>query len=282
MPEINLFSNPFDSIRCQDDTGEWWSARELMPLMGYDKWERFVDAIDRARVAASNSGESPDWHASRLREPVATRGNAPDTVRVNYRLTRYGAYLVAMNGDPRKDEIAKAQTYFAFKTRQAETAVPAPRRELSNRDLARMVIEEADRADRAELALGIVAAKVTDLEPDAARARRTIDADGVCLVRTVAKRFGLKEKSLREFMYAERLLIRGGASHNEPYARHVQSGHFEVKTRAVEIDHDGPPTMRSTTFITPKGEALLWKRLYEAGYVRSPQMPPAQPELISA
>lgn len=114
------------------------------------------------------------------------------------------------------------------------------------------------------------------LEPDAARARRTLDADGLVLVGTVAKRFGIKEKALREFLFAEQLLIRTGTRRNEPYARYVESGHFELKTRLIEIDPDRAPEERSTTYVTPKGEALIWRRLHAAGLVSSPTMPGEQ------
>ncbi|MGO1054511.1 phage antirepressor KilAC domain-containing protein [Crossiella sp. CA198] len=129
----------------------------------------------------------------------------------------------------------------------------------------------ADALDRTEAA----EQRAAELEPDAARARRTMDADGLALVGTVAKRFGITEKALRQFLYAEGLLIRGGERHNEPMARYVQSGHFELKIRLVG-DH---LLERNTTFVTPKGEALIWKRLYDAGYVRSPQAPPVQLQL---
>lgn len=123
-------------------------------------------------------------------------------------------------------------------------------------------------------------AQVAELAPDAARARRTIDADGLALVGTVAKRFGIKERSLREFLFAEGLLIRDGTRRNEPYATYVQSGHFELKTRLVGDDPDRAPVERSTTYVTPKGEALIWKRLFDAGYVTSPRMPEQQLVLL--
>jgi len=113
-------TSPFDAIRQDDERGEHWTARSLMRLLGYTKWERFESSIDRARAAIENSGQSADAHASRLREAFAR------TERSNYRLTRYGAYMVAMNGDPRKAEVAAAQTYFAVKAREAEIAQSTP------------------------------------------------------------------------------------------------------------------------------------------------------------
>lgn len=90
MTELGLFSNPFDQIRNQDDTGEWWSARALMPIMGYTKWENFEEAILRGRHAARNSGHEPDQHFSwRQEKLIAGRP------REDWRLTRYGAYLAA-------------------------------------------------------------------------------------------------------------------------------------------------------------------------------------------
>src|SRR5690606_18983801 len=106
--------SPFDSIRQVDDQGEFWSARDLMPLLGYEQWRRFDDALTRAGSAAYNAGHHPDQHFCQLRQKGIGR---PQT---DYRLTRYACYLVAMNGDPRKPEIAAAQTYFAVKTREAE------------------------------------------------------------------------------------------------------------------------------------------------------------------
>jgi DNA-damage-inducible protein D len=87
----------------------------MQPYMGYDKWERFEGVIERAIRAAENTGTYSDQAFSRIREEGT--GGAP---RYDYRLSRAAAYLVAMNGDPNKPQVAAAQTYFAVKTRQAE------------------------------------------------------------------------------------------------------------------------------------------------------------------
>ncbi|MBW4557117.1 MAG: hypothetical protein KME59_14445 [Trichormus sp. ATA11-4-KO1] len=108
-------SSPFDGIRHVADQGEeYWLARELMQLLGYKKWERFIDTIDRAKLGCQNTGVSVQNH-------FTDAGLYTRNVPSDYRLSRYACYLVAMNGDPRKPEIAAAQSYFAVKTHEAET-----------------------------------------------------------------------------------------------------------------------------------------------------------------
>lgn len=109
-------SSPFDQIRRTDAYGrEYWDGREMQPHMGYLKWERWEDAVNRAIRAAVNTGTYSDQAFSRVREEGT--GGAP---RWNYQLSRYAAYLVAMNGDPDKPQVAAAQAYFAARTREAE------------------------------------------------------------------------------------------------------------------------------------------------------------------
>ena len=90
-------------------------------------WEDFRNSIERAKAAIANTGESAHLHASERPELVRSGNNASYVKRLNFKLTRYGAYMVAMNGDPRKPEVAAAQTYFAVQTAKLRLQ-PAPRR----------------------------------------------------------------------------------------------------------------------------------------------------------
>jgi DNA-damage-inducible protein D len=109
-------SSPFDGIRHIDDQGEeYWTARELMPLLGYSRWNEFKAVIERATFACKNTGNNVEINFSGL--TLKSQGRPGQ----DYKLSRYGGYLTAMNGDPRKPEIAAAQSYFVVKTREAET-----------------------------------------------------------------------------------------------------------------------------------------------------------------
>lgn len=110
----------FESIKQTSPYGmEYWSARDLMPLLGYDKWERFDDTIDRAKAACVNAGQVVADHLPGAGKMITVGKGGKREVK-DYALSRFGAYLVAMNGDPRKPEIAAAQVYFAVQTRRAE------------------------------------------------------------------------------------------------------------------------------------------------------------------
>jgi hypothetical protein len=117
--------SPFDSIWQVDGDGkEFWSARDLMGLLGYVKWSRFKDSLDRASFALKTAGHKDSDHIAAAGKMVEI-GSGSKRELLDYNLTRLGCYMVAMNGDPRKPEIAAAQTYFAIKTREAEVIIPA-------------------------------------------------------------------------------------------------------------------------------------------------------------
>ncbi len=110
----------FEGIKKFDENGvEYWEARELLPLLGYEKWEKAEEVIARAARACMNSGQNVDNHFHQTGKMVKIGSNAVRKVR-DYKLDRYACYLIAQNGDPNKPEIAIAQTYFAIQTRRQE------------------------------------------------------------------------------------------------------------------------------------------------------------------
>lgn len=110
----------FDSIRHINEYGqEFWYARELQQALKYTQWRRFVDAIDRAKVACQNSGNDVSEHFAGAGK-TSPMPNGGERVIEDFMLSRYACYLIVQNGDPRKEVIALAQTYFAIKTRQQE------------------------------------------------------------------------------------------------------------------------------------------------------------------
>lgn len=119
--EIMRYSEEtFESIKHLDESGEeYWLARELQSVLEYTQWRRFVDAIDRAKLACQNSGYIIEDHFADVGKMVPLGSHAYRRID-DYRLSRYACYLIVMNGDPRKEVIAVGQTYFAVKTRQQE------------------------------------------------------------------------------------------------------------------------------------------------------------------
>ena len=98
---------------------ECWSARELQKLLGYSKWENFTNVINKAKVACENVGHNVSDHFPDVRKMVAL-GSGSERDIDDVMLTRYACYLIAQNGNPRKEQVAFAQTYFAVQTRKAE------------------------------------------------------------------------------------------------------------------------------------------------------------------
>lgn len=149
-------ASPFDMIRrSRPDGSEYWSARELMPFLGYMQWRRFADAIEQARavVVAEQDDRVADLAFCQYRQELT--GGAP---REDYELSRYAAYLTAMRGDSRKPEIRQALVYFAVKTREAEVR-QAPR-EMTKLEALRAAIESEEARLAAER-------RVAELEPSA-------------------------------------------------------------------------------------------------------------------
>ena len=110
----------FESIKHVDEYGnEYWFARELMKALQYNKWQNFKKVVESAKEACRNSKMNSTEQVTDVSN-LFKAGNGAVKERLDYKLTRYACYLIAQNGDPRKEVIALAQTYFAVQTRKQE------------------------------------------------------------------------------------------------------------------------------------------------------------------
>ena len=261
--------SPFDSIkRIGEDGAEYWSARDLMPLMGYahrGAWQRFDESvISRAKRAASNQGMQVD---NLFIGSYEKTGGRP---REDFKLTRYAAYLVAMNGDPNKPEVAAAQHYFAVQTRVAETQAPtlalpqdyaSALRELANTVEAKELAEKRAQ-EQAELAAKRaleIEAQAPAVEKAAAHTASDDSKGRQAFAREVQQRgyrIGVDIKHAAVYKLLRRrgmLIAEGRHDSNNPTAQAVKNGWAELE-QGVKNGHAW-----SMARLTPAGQDMAWK-----------------------
>lgn len=142
---LQILKTSFDDHvkKIPEEDVDFWFARDLQKLLGYLRWENFLTAIKKAIESCKTTGYSPDDHFRGVTKKVQLGSGAEREV-VDFMLTRYACYLIAQNGDPRKKEIAFAQSYFAIQTRKQELI--EERIQLQERMDARERLRESEKA----------------------------------------------------------------------------------------------------------------------------------------
>jgi DNA-damage-inducible protein D len=232
---------------------ERWSARDLQRLMGYDEWRKFDDTIQRAMSAVTASGLDPLDHFVGAAKVMGT-GRWGNTKVKDYRVTRFGAYHVALAADGRKPEVAAAKTYFAVKTREAELAakpdVTSPEGVLA---LAQHYMAAAQELVNTKKELEIV-------KPKAGKWDVLCNSEGLIDMGAAAKAFhdttgGLGRTKFMDLLRSEKVHFLQVQNPRVPYHEHVQKGRARVKLVPA-----GYKTVEQT-FLTPKGMDWLADRL---------------------
>ena len=186
----------FDSIinTEEKDNIEFWYARDLQIQLGYKRWENFIETIKKAMQSCENAGIEVDNHFREVTKMVQIGSGARRNLQ-DYMLTRYACYLIAQNGDSKKEEIAFAQTYFAVQTRKQE--IIEDRIRLMNRLEAREKLKEAEK----QLSKNIYERGVDDLGFARIRSKGDSALFGGLNTMQMKAKYGVKEnRPLADFL----------------------------------------------------------------------------------
>lgn len=259
-------TSPFNAIRqTADDGSEYWSARDLMPLLGYQEWRKFEGSISRAITSAKAQGAPIENNFVGADKVSGSRGPS----QKDYLLSRFACYLVAMNGDPRKEEVANAQAYFAIKTREAETA---PTKQLTGPELMAYALIEAQKTIEAATARAEAAEAQIEADKPATTLGKAITAgEGDLLVRDVARILAshgvnIGEKRLYQWLRDHQWVTKGGGRcGNQPTQRRIEQGLVRPQVHPIHLP-GGRLIESVTTLITGKGQEELINGFLNGSY----------------
>ena len=198
IQKVNHYKSIFDSIahEIKDDEGnsmEVWYARELQEVLGYVRWENFVVAIGRAIDSCKSLNVNVDDHFREVTKMVNLGSGSQRPIQ-NFMLTRYACYLIAQNGDPKKEEIAFAQSYFAVQTRNAELI------EERLKLISRLETRERLRSSEKQLSRNIYQRGVDDKGFGRIRSKGDCALFGGLTTEQMKRRLGIKSGALADYL----------------------------------------------------------------------------------
>ena len=198
IQKINLYKSNFDAIAqsVKDESNESievWYARELQRVLGYARWENFTVAINRAMESCKTQNIKIDDHFREITKMIPLAKGAQRAIQ-DFLLTRYACYLIAQNGDPKKEEIAFAQSYFAVQTRNAELI--EERLQL----LSRLETRERLRSSEKQLSQNIYQRGVDDKGFGRIRSKGDTALFGGVNTEQMKRRLGVRSGALADYL----------------------------------------------------------------------------------